>query len=196
MLDTDPPEYGVEMVRDIAGRIDVSGAGPAQFVDKNAVGLLDRRRNGRHIRINPDATDGEVARDTIAAGRPDRLQPLGALERRHLVPSQQLDAVRAVDGADHCADLLAQDLLQGNSPGKDGGNANPELCQGGRHLATNEAHADYYRAPIRHSLALDRVAVDHRAQVMDPGQPSPGKLKPPGSASSGYQDLLIRQLPA
>jgi hypothetical protein len=41
MLDTDPAENRVEMVGDIAGRVDVSRAGPAQFVDKNPVPLRD-----------------------------------------------------------------------------------------------------------------------------------------------------------
>ena len=42
MLDPDPAENRVEMVGDIAGRVHVSRAGPAQFVDQNPVLLRHR----------------------------------------------------------------------------------------------------------------------------------------------------------
>ena len=54
----------------------------------------------------------------MTGGGHDRLQPFGPLERGHLVSGQQLDPVRAVDGADQCADLAAQDLFQRDSSGK------------------------------------------------------------------------------
>src|ERR1019366_3117031 len=101
VLDTDPAEYRVQMVRDIAGRVDVGGAGPARFVDQNTVILRDRlTRDGRHHGLNPDTSHGEVARDANAAGGRDRLQPLGPFERGNLISGEQLDAVRAVDGTE------------------------------------------------------------------------------------------------
>src|SRR5260221_609518 len=42
VLDADSPEYGVTMVRDISGRVDVGCAGPAAFVNQNTVVLGDR----------------------------------------------------------------------------------------------------------------------------------------------------------
>src|SRR5262245_49042725 len=42
VLDTDTAENRVEVVGDIAGRVDVRRAGPAQLVDKNPVVLRDR----------------------------------------------------------------------------------------------------------------------------------------------------------
>ena len=41
MLHLDPAENRVEMVGDIAGRVDVSRAGAAQLVDSNPVLLRD-----------------------------------------------------------------------------------------------------------------------------------------------------------
>jgi hypothetical protein len=41
MLHLDPAENRVEMVGDIAGRVDVSRAGAAQLVDNNPVPLRD-----------------------------------------------------------------------------------------------------------------------------------------------------------
>src|SRR5450631_682002 len=102
VLDPDPAEYRVKMVRDIAGRVDVGGAGPAQFVDQNTVILRDRLpRKSRHHGLNPDTGHGEVARDANPAGGRDRLQPLSTLERGNLISSEQLDAVRAVDGTEY-----------------------------------------------------------------------------------------------
>jgi hypothetical protein len=42
MLDADPPEKRVEMVRHVAGRVDVGRAGPAELVDTDPVILRDR----------------------------------------------------------------------------------------------------------------------------------------------------------
>ena len=42
MLDPDPPEERVKMVRHVAGRVDVSRAGPAELVDQDPVILRDR----------------------------------------------------------------------------------------------------------------------------------------------------------
>ncbi len=42
MLDADPPEKRVTMVRDVASRVDVNRAGPAQLVGKNPVCPRDR----------------------------------------------------------------------------------------------------------------------------------------------------------
>src|ERR1700730_5839942 len=194
MLDTNSGALAGEVVRNIPSCIDVSCAGSTQFIDKKAIGLRNRWRNGRHVGIYPDAGDGEVAWHTNAVGGHDRLQPPVSFERDNLISCQQFDPVRAVDGADQCADLLAQDRLEGDSPGKDGGHVDPELGQGRRHLATDEAHAHYHRVPARHRFALDLVAVSHRAQVVDAGQFSPGILEPPGPSSGGYQDLLILEL--
>jgi hypothetical protein len=42
MLDPDPPEKRVQMVRHVAGHVDVSRAGPAQLVGQDPVILRDR----------------------------------------------------------------------------------------------------------------------------------------------------------
>src|SRR3984893_16446274 len=105
----------MEVVRNIPSCIDVSCARSTQFIDKKAIGLRNRWRNGRHVGIYPDASDGEVAWHTNAVGGHDRLQPPVPFERSNLISSQQFDTVRAVYGADHRAELLAQDPLKGGS---------------------------------------------------------------------------------
>src|SRR5712691_114411 len=101
VLDTDPAEYRVKMVRDITGRVDVGGAGPAQFVDQNTIILRDRLPpDGWHHGLNPDTSHGEVACHANAAGGGDRLQPLGPFERGNLISGEQLDAIRTVDGTE------------------------------------------------------------------------------------------------
>ena len=192
MLDSYPAEQRVEMVRDVAGGIDVRRGRPAQLVHEQAIVLRGwRAGHGGHIRIYPDARDGEVAGYPEAAGGPGRLQPPGALERGDLLPGQQLDAVRAVVGADHRANLLAQDPLKRNLARKDGGHVHPELGQRGCYLAADEAHAHDDRAPAWPGLALDRVAVGNRAQVMEAGQVGPRYLKPPVPSSRRYQELVV-----
>ena len=99
-----------------------------------------------------------------------------------------------MDGADQRADLAAQDVLQRGSAREDRGHAHPELGQRGRHLAPDEPHAHDDRAPVRHRLPLDRVAVGHRAQVVDPGQAGPGDPEPPVPPSGGYQELVVPKL--
>src|ERR1022692_4354676 len=195
VLDTDPAEYRMKMVRDIPGGIDVGGAGPAQFVDQNTVILRDGLPcDGRDLGLNPDTSHGEVACHPDAASGRDRLQPLGPFERGNLVSGEQLNAVRAVNGTEYSSDFPAQHPLKGESAGKDGGHVHPELRQRGRHLGADEAHAHYYRAPTRHGFALDRLALSDRAQVVEARQVSPRKLEPPVPSTRGYKDLLVLQL--
>ena len=85
MLDPDPAENRVEMVGDVAGRIDVSRAGAALFVDQDSVLLRHRRpRDGRHIGDHPYADDGKVACDPVPVVGHHRLHPLGAVKRGNL----------------------------------------------------------------------------------------------------------------
>jgi len=99
-----------------------------------------------------------------------------------------------VDGADQRADLSAQDPVQRGPAGKDRSHPNPSCRQRGRHLATDEPHADHDRAPARRRLLLDRVALGHRAQIVDPGQLGPANPEPPVTRSGGYEDLLVADL--
>jgi Lyase len=197
VLDPDPAENRVEMVGDVASRVDVSRAGAAQLIDKDAV-LLGHRgpRDGRHVGLDPHADDGKVAPDALPVGGHHRRQPLGPLERGHPGSSQQPDPVRAVNRTDQCAGLLAQDPVQRVSRRKNGGYPDPELGQGGRHLAADETHAHHYCALAHCGFALDRVALGHRPQIVDPGQVGPGNAQPPVPSSCREQDLLVFQLPA
>ena len=105
----------MELVRDIAGGVDVGGAGATQLVDEDAVLLRDRRREGRYLGLDPDADDREVAGDAIAGGGHGRLHPLGPLEGGDLTLGEQLDAVRAVERGDRRADLLAEHPFEGHA---------------------------------------------------------------------------------
>ena len=119
---------------------------------------------------------------------------LGSLERGDPLAGQQLDAVRAVEGADHRADLGAEDPLQRDLLRKDRRHLHAELGQGGRHLAADEAHADDNRAASLPGGALDRVAVGHRAQVVDAGQVRGRDCEPTGLPTGGDQQALIAEL--
>ena len=73
------------MVRDIAGGVDVLGAGPALFVDQNTVILRDAvPGDGRDHGFNPDASHGEVTRHAMP---PAVLTPVSrsAFERGNLI---------------------------------------------------------------------------------------------------------------
>ncbi len=193
VLDPDPPEQRVEVVGDIAGRVHVGRAGPAQLVGQDPVLLRDREAV-QDVGCYADARHGEVARDTVTGRGHDGLHAFGALEGRHLFSGSQLDALLAVDGADHRADLAAQDPFQRILAREERGHPDAELGQRGRHLAADEAHAHDDRAPARHRLLLDRVAFGHRAQVVKPGQAGPGEREPPVASPGGDQDLLIAEL--
>jgi hypothetical protein len=131
----------------------------------------------------------------MAGAGHDRLDPFGTFERGHLLSGQQLDPVRPVDGGDQRADLSAHHPLQRGLAGEDRGHLNAELRQRGRHLATDEPHADHDRALTRHRLLLDRVALGRRAQIADPGQLGPWDPEPPVTRSGGYEGLLVADLP-
>ena len=96
---------------------------------------------------------------------------------------------------DQRADLPAKDVFQRGPSREDRGHLHPELGQRGRHLAPDEPHAHDDRAPARHRLALDRVAVGHRAQIVDPGQLGPGNPEPAVPASGGDQELAVARVP-
>ena len=98
----------------------------------------------------PTTTKSQATR--AAVGGHGRLHALGPFEPGDLILAAQLDAVRAVDRGERCADLLAQHPFQRRSVGKYRGHPNPELGQGGGHLATDEPHSHHHRAPIRVAL--------------------------------------------
>ena len=100
------------MVRYVTGHVHVGRAGPAELVGQDPV--LSRDFDGREVGFYADARHGEIASDTATPLRHDRFQAFGPFEAGDLVPGQQIDALRAVDGADQRADLAAQDLPQGN----------------------------------------------------------------------------------
>ena len=195
MLDANPAEDRVQVVRDVAGRVDVRRRWPDSSSSTRtpfscATGDAKVGTSGSI----PMPTTAKSHGDAIAVGGHGRLHAFGPLEGGDLVSAQQLDAVRAVERADHRADLLAQNPFEGHALGKDRGHPNPELRQGGRHLAADEPHAHHHRVPIRHGLALDRVALGHRAQLVDPGQLGPGNVEPPVPSAGGDQDLLVLEL--
>ena len=182
------------MVGDVAGGVDVSGAGATVLVHQDAVLLRHRRREGRHVGLDPDADDCKVALNPIAVGGHGRLHAFGPFEGDDLSLGQQLDALREVKPADHHADLLAQNPFEGCALREGRGHPNPKLRQGGRDLAADEAHAHDHRVAIRHSLALDRIALGHCPKLVDPGQLRPGNVEPPVPTAGGDQDLLVLDL--
>jgi hypothetical protein len=184
----------MELVGDVAGGVDVSGAGAAELVHQDAVLLLHRRREGRHVGLDPDADDCEIALNPVAVGGHGGLHALGPFEGGDVSFGQQLGAFRAVKPADHRADLLAQNPFKGYALREGRGHPNPELRQGGRDLAADEAHAQDHRVAIRHSLALDRIALGHRSKLVDSGQLGPGDVEPPVPAARGDQNLLVLDL--
>ena len=183
VLDPDPPEQRVEKVRHVTGRVDVGRTGPAQLVGQDPVLLRDREA----VR-----TSGTMPMPATAKSHAIRWPAAVTTASMRSVPSKavtcfagpQFDAVRAVERADQRADLAAQDRLERDLAREDGGHMDSELGQRGRHLAADEPRAHHDRAPPRHRLPLDRVALGHRAQVVNPGQVSPGHPEPP-VASSG-----------
>src|SRR5262249_42065330 len=163
VLNPDPPEQRVEVVRHVTGGVHPGCAGLAELVGEDPVLLRDR--DGRDAGLDADAHHGEIARDAVAVGGHDRFQALGALEGGDPASGQQLDAVRAVDGAHQRADLATQHRLQRRPARKDRGHPDSELGQRGRYLGPDESHADDDRVPARQGFLLDRVAFGHRAQV-------------------------------
>jgi hypothetical protein len=131
--------------------------------------VLLRDRDTRDVGLHADAHHGEITPDAATGSGHDPFHAFGALEGGDLVCGQQLDAVRAVKGADQRAYLAAEDRLQRGPAREDRGNPHSELPQRGRYLAADESHAHDDRAPARHRLPLDRVAFGHRAQIVNPG---------------------------
>ena len=99
----------------------------------------------------PTPDDDEVAGHADTIGGHDRLHAVVSFKPSDLILAAQLDAVLAVDRAERCADLVAQHPFERRLLGKYGGHPNPELRQGGGHLATDEPH------PHDHSVADSRL---------------------------------------
>ena len=99
-----------------------------------------------------------------------------------------------MEGADQPTDLLAQNPLQRNAPREDRGRADPELRQGRDHLAADESHPDDHRVPVGLDLALDRLALRNRPELVDSGQLDPWDVEPPVPSPGGDQDLLVLEL--
>ena len=77
MLYPNSSEHRMELVGDVAGPEDVSGAGPEALVHEEAVLLFNRRREARHPRLDPDLLDDrEVAFDAVTVRRHGRCDPV------------------------------------------------------------------------------------------------------------------------
>src|SRR5206468_3473999 len=93
VLDPDVAAGGRVIVpRDVAGRIDPLDARTTELVDDDAVvelhpGPVDDVGGGD----DPDAHDGDVAREPAALGRHYRLHPAGPLEGCHPVAEHEVD---------------------------------------------------------------------------------------------------------
>src|SRR4029077_7534249 len=115
--------------------------GAAQFVDEYAVRLLNRTRpEGRHVGLDPDTDDSEVAVHAAAARSHSGLDPLFAFEPHELLVAQKLDAVLLVDRGGGAAPLWSHDPLERHLPTEDRRHMDPKLRQRGSHLAADEAH--------------------------------------------------------
>jgi hypothetical protein len=191
VLNPDPPEQRVKMVRHVTSHVNVGRASAAALVGKDPV--LLRNRDRRDLRLYADSRHGEIALDTVTGSGHNRFQALGALEGGDLVPGQQLDAVRLVNGADKRADLVAKDAPQRGPAREDSRHLNSQLGERSRYFAADESHAHHDRAPARHRFPLDRVALSHRAQVVHARQIGSGDAEPPVASSGGYQSHLVAE---
>src|ERR1700757_1916692 len=161
----------MQVVCDVAGGVNVAQASSAALVYEHPIGLRDwLPRERRYLGLDPDPDDGEVARHAAVIGGHRRLHTLAPLEPDDLILAAQLDAVGGVDRGERCADLFPQHVLQRRPPRKYRSHTNPELRQGSSHLAADAPHPDHHRSPIFSRLALDRVALADRAELMDPRQ--------------------------
>src|SRR5688500_10383671 len=69
-----PPEYRMEVVRDVACREDAGDAGPAVLVHDDAIVQLDAAfRQAADGRLDADGSDDEIAVDAAPAARDDSL---------------------------------------------------------------------------------------------------------------------------
>ena len=103
VLDPDPAEQRVEMVRHVTGRVDIGRAGPAELVDQDPVVLRDAPTNaGTTGSIPMPATTKSQAMRSPAAVTTASTRS-APFEGGDLVSGPQLDAVRAVDRADQRA---------------------------------------------------------------------------------------------
>ncbi len=147
VLDADPPEHRVLVVRDVARGEHLGRGGPERGVDLDPT--RPRRQPAGHRQLDvghgPDADDREVALQPLPLRGDDGLDPAVALEPIERVPEEHLHSVVAVQALDRPADLRAEHPLQGSLERLHRRYVDPEVAQGGRHLTTDEAHPDQDR---------------------------------------------------
>ena len=119
-----------------------------------------RARDRGHVRLDPDAYDGEVAPDPLPSASTAASQPgpLGG----DLRAGEQPDALGAVDPADQCAELLAEDPFQRVPAGKDRGDLHPEL---GQEAATSQPMNPMPTTNARRPATASCLIASHSATV-------------------------------
>ena len=193
VLDAQPAEHGMEVIRHVAGGVDIRHIRPAGFIDQDPVVQGDLAvADGVNDRLDPDPQHRKVTVDPRALGG-DRARHLHrTLEPNHLVLGQQLYAVVSVNAGHYLADLIAEHGRQRRRTVEHRGHLDTQLAKRGRHLGPDEAHPHDDRARPRLGNLADRLTLRLGSQLIDPGQRCARHPKSP-VASSGAEQERVRK---
>ena len=184
------------MVRHVAGGVDVGLAGAAPLVNEHAVGLRDRRADERrHLRLDPDPGDDEIAR---ARARPWRSRAASTRS----APSNAATRSPA-SSSTPCSPWIAANAAPTSSPRTRSSGARPgKIAVTRTPSCLSDAATSQPMNPIPTTTAcrpacdlpLDRLALGDRAQIVDPRQLRARHLEPAVPAAGRDQELLIAEL--
>jgi len=164
-----------------------------------------RRSPRGYLGDDADARDDEVAGHPDPAGRHDpRANPVSPPRTEPPRPPTAARTplprwMRSISSAPICSPTTA---LQRVLAAEDAGDLDPELREGGCHLASDEAHADDHRAPAGPGLPLDRLtaglwcAGSARPAQVRAGQPERARLAPGGDQQAGRSRVSRPRAPA
>ena len=148
------------------------------------------------LRFDPDPerprNHSPIRRPPAVTAASTRSPPSNA---RDAVAAEQLDAVLAVDRGERRCDLLAEHALERQLPWQHRGDVHTELRQRSGDLAADEPHPHDHRVPACHGLALDRVALGDRAQLVDALELGAGDLERGGCARRSRSAASGRRAP-
>ena len=182
------------MARTVADGVDVIERGAADAVDVDPVRSRRARRDQRPDRRH-DADPGNdyVAGDRLAAvGHHAGHAAIVAADRLDAGRQAQVDTLLAVIGSVEFRQLRTRDTCKDAVEHFDHGNVQAELAQHGRRFEPDIARADDDRAPgAGRQLALQRIDVAPRADVVNARIVAARAGQPPGIAAGGPDQLAI-----
>src|SRR5687768_1842465 len=188
-----PLEYGVIVIRDVAGRVNARDAGLAILVDDHPVVHLNASAvEDVHDGLDADPRHHEVALQAQTTFRDDPGHAVSTCERGDRVFENRPNAMRAMQVGDALPDRLAEDAEQRRFCGLDGDDIQAFLSQRCGDFRADESHPDDNDAATGTDFGFDAIGVFNRTKAINAFELATRNRDAPVAATRGDEQYVKR----